>query len=297
VDSLTSSAERNLDLVVSGHVNIDHFLRVDRLPEVDRTVPLLSEVTVLGGTATTLARVASRRGTRVGLIARVGEDFPGEYRELLQTERVDIGGLETVPAVRSPCCYIIEDAAHHQVTLIHQGPMGRTRGARAPSEFLSRTRWLHLSTGEPGYQLRLRAVAKSMGVHFAVDPAQEIHYLWSSGPFRKLLDGAEILFGNESELRRACELLHVRQPRELLEWVPMIVLTRGFRGARAFTRAGGVDVPAQSVRSPKQVTGAGDAFRGGFYSAFLRGEPLRRSLSTGTREAASWIRHGGFGRD
>lgn len=279
---------------MAGHINIDHFLTVRELPGVDRTVPLLGQRTELGGTAATLARVAARAGVRTGLVARVGEDFPGEYRRLLTGEGLDLAGVESVPGARSPCCFIIQDELERQVTLIDQGAMGDTRGAGAPDGLVGRADWLHLGTGDPAYLLRLRQAALSQKVHFVVDPAQEIHYRWDSPAFRRLLEGAEILFGNEAEIQRARRLVGASSASELLRHVPMVVVTRASRGARALTRGGIVEVPARRVGRLKQVTGAGDAFRGGFYAAYLRGEPLRASLTAGTHRAASWIRHGGF---
>ncbi|MGI0151947.1 MAG: carbohydrate kinase family protein, partial [Thermoplasmata archaeon] len=195
-------APHRLDLLVAGHVNLDHFLRVERMPTMDRTVPLTGRSTSLGGTAGTIARSAARAEVRVGLVGRLGEDFPSEFLETFRREGVDTSGLEIVPGELSPACYIFEDGRGHQMTAIHQGPMGDARGAKVPESLLDDAGWLHLTTGPPHYQLRLKAAARRRGLRVAVDPAQEIHYLWSREPLEKLLDGAEIVFGNRSEISR-----------------------------------------------------------------------------------------------
>ena len=281
-----------IDLAVFGHINLDHFLHVEALPQADRTVPVSRQVTHLGGTATNLARSAAAWGVRTGIISRVGDDFPPEYWRLLEEENIDLSGVERVRGVGSSCCYIVEDGRGGQMTLIDQGPMGPGRTPWIPAERLERAHWLHLATGDPALQLRLAAAARRLGVHVSVDPAQEIHYLWDGARFRKLLDGAEALFGNTAEIDRAVSLLGARTRARLLEHVPLVVETRGARGAAAYTRAGTERVAAIAPARFAQVTGAGDAFRGGFFAAWFAGQTLRHCLVAGTRSAARWMSNG-----
>lgn len=282
--------EPRLDLVVAGHTNIDRFLFAEKLPEADRTVPLRGQRVALGGTAATLARQAARAGVHTGLISRIGPDFPESFLVELRRDGVDLTGLERVPDTQSPTCYIVEDGRGHQVTFIHQGPMEQVRGALLPEAVLGTTRWLHLTTGAPAWQLALKSAARAFGVRVAVDPAQELHYLWDAAHLSALLSGAEMLFGNASEIKRVLALLRLRDITALLARVPLVVMTQGARGVVAYSRAGTLRVPAQRVASATQVTGAGDSFRGGFYGAFFAGQPLREALEEGTRTAAAWMR-------
>jgi nucleoside kinase len=281
--------------LVLGHINLDHFLDVASLPSEDRTVPISRQSTELGGTATNIARSAAAWGVRTGIISRVGRDFPAAYWRQIESERIDLSAVEKVAGASSSCCYIVEDRRGGQMTLIHQGPLGDARGAPIPNERLRTTGWLHLTTGDPGFQLRVLAAARAHGVRVSVDPAQEIHYRWDARHFQRLLAGAEILFGNSSEIDHASELLGATSRDGLLAHVPMVVETRGRRGVTAVTRSGAVRVPAIIPRPLRQVTGAGDAFRGGFFAAFFEGQPLRICLIAGTRSAARWMESGAFG--
>ncbi|MCI4367735.1 MAG: PfkB family carbohydrate kinase, partial [Thermoplasmata archaeon] len=222
-----------LDLLVLGHINLDHFLDVEALPAADRTVPITRQVTELGGTATNIARSAAAWGVRTGIVSRVGDDFPSEYWRQIEAERIDLSAVERVRGVASSCCYIVEDRRGGQMTLIHQGPMGKAKTARVPLARLKSTGWLHLATGDPEYQLRVLKSARQLGVRVSVDPAQEIHYRWDARRFRQLVSGAEILFGNTSEIDHAAALLGAKGRVGLLEFVPMVVETRGRRGATA----------------------------------------------------------------
>jgi len=278
-----------LDLLVVGHTNVDHFLKVARLPRVDRTVPLTSERTALGGTAATIARWAARAGVATGLHSLIGPDFPRSFERTMASEGVDIGGVRRVEGARTPSCYIVEDGRGAQFTLIHQGPMGNADGASVPVTLVARSRWVHLTTGDPRYLLKVKAVAQRAGVKVAVDPAQEIHYLWDAGTFASLIEGAEVLFGNHDEVERSLTLLRIPHRRALLARVPLVVETRGRSGAIAWTRRGPIRTRAVRPRRMRQVTGAGDAFRGGFYGAWFAGQPLPGCLQFAAASAARCI--------
>lgn len=281
------------DLLVAGHVNLDRFLHVAQLPTPDRTVPLEDVETRLGGPAATLARTAARNGVSVGVVTRIGPDFPPEFLRALRAAHIDVRGIETVPKQRSPTCFVLEDRRGRQMTAIDPGPMKDWRGARMPDAVLRSYRWLHLVTGAPAYQLALLERAQRWGVRVAADPAQEVHYLWKGPDLARLLRPSEMLFGNRAEIGRILELRGRASVRSLLEEVPLIVVTLGSSGAVAYHRAGSERVAAIPVERPVTLVGAGDAFRGGFYGAWFAGSPLRECLRGGIRAASTWMRTGG----
>lgn len=276
-----------IDLLVVGHVNLDHEMQVPELPAPDRTVPVSARKLFLGGTACNLARWSSRLGVRTSLSAFVGTDFPREFRALLRSEGVKTSGIVVRPGTLTPACWIARDGAGRQSTIIDQGAMAGT--GREPLPSLDQVAWVHLSTGEPEYLLRLARAARKQGVHISSDPAQEIHYRWSSRQLREMLRLSSLFFANQSEARKATEMLGLESPSDLLEVVPLAVVTRGGRGTRAYTRRGDVSCPALPVPRRLGVTGAGDAFRGAFYSGFLKGRPLKECLQRGARAGASVV--------
>lgn len=288
-----SLAERPRELLIAGHVNVDRFLSVRAFPPADRTVPVLESWMRLGGPAANLALVASRYGVRTGVIARIGEGFPEEFLTRLSGAHVDLRGLTRVPGRSTPTCYIMVDRSAHQRTLIDQGPMGDASGERVSPGLLREYSWLHVTTGPPEAHLRLVRQARQLGLRVAADPAQEIHFRWDARRFRALLRDAEVLFGNRSEIARAARLAGAGTPMRLVEQVPLIVRTEGASGVTAFTRGPPIHVPATRAKRVLTVVGAGDAFRGGFYSGWFAGLPLERCLSAGVRSAAKWVERAG----
>lgn len=83
------------------------------------------------------------------------------------------------------------------------------------------------------------------------------------------LDGVHVLFVSEHDLHDAA-----RAARELLRVVPMVALTRGWRGLTLLTRQAEHDVPSLP-RHEVDPTGAGDVFAAAFLVRYHEcGEPL-----------------------
>jgi nucleoside kinase len=279
-------------LLVAGHVNVDHFLSVARIPGPDRTAPVVAERLELGGTATNVARSARRCGVSVGLLGSVGDGFPPPFRATLAREGIDLRGLTTVAGAPTPCCTIVEDRRGRTRTLIQQGPMGDSAPHPLPGPWWRAYRWLHLGTGSPAHYLRLAREARRGHRQVALDPAQEIFYRWDRATFRRILPLAEILFGNRAEIDRAAAWAGARGVPSLLEQVPLVVRTEGPEGATAFFRGGTAHAPGRRPRRVRTFVGAGDAFRGGFYGGWFAGAPLADCLVAGNRAALDRIETG-----
>ncbi len=290
--SLSRSSSRTsarVDLLCVGHTNLDHEVTVQELPKSDRTVPVQHHALYLGGTASNIARWSARSGLHSGLSSFIGEDFPAEFWELLRSDGVDVRGVVVRPGQLTPTCWIARDQRNRQVTFIDQGAMGNT--ADLPLPPLQGVKWVHLATGDPRFQLRVARAAVALGIHVSSDPAQEIHYRWSAKDLAELLSLSEILFGNHHELDRAARLLETGSVPALVERVPLVVETLGAQGAQAHSRRGTETCPPVRVRNPQAVTGAGDAFRAGFYSAWLGGRALPQCLAEGCAAGATVARH------
>jgi len=90
---------------------------------------------------------------------------------------------------------------------------------------------------------------------------------------KELLD----IVGGAEALRRGVAADTVARARDFLSLVPLVALTRGWRGLTLLTRQGVHEVP--SLPRPEQdPTGAGDAFAGGFLAAIVAGRTLEAAL-------------------
>jgi sugar/nucleoside kinase (ribokinase family) len=116
------------------------------------------------------------------------------------------------------------------------------------------------------------------------------------GDFNALVDNGEldILFCNESEILSLVQTDDVDAAiAAVAPKVPMLVVTRSEHGAIAVSGGVQTSVPAASVATVVDTTGAGDLFAAGFLAGQAEGRSVHDSLTMGAICAAEVISHFG----
>lgn len=270
-----------MNLAVCGHTNLDVQLVVQELPRDGNSTPILERRVVWGGTAANITRHAGSLGVPTRLWSRVGDDFPPAWRAALQANGVDLAHLDVAHGQATPTCYVLTDLVDQQAYCMDQGPMAGM-AANPPSprllEGLGAGDWLHVATGDPAAYGALMRQARRQGLFVAFDPGQELRFLYDSHDFEGLLDGVSVFFCNEAELDVALRLMSYGDPVQLLDHAEAVVVTRGGKGASLYRpRKKALDLPAFPVKVV-DPTGAGDAFRAGWYAALHAGKPFDEAL-------------------
>src|SRR2546425_2377886 len=264
-------------LGVFGHVILDYIANLESLPEPNTSVQLIDRERFFGGTGGNIARIAARLGVPTALASFVGEDFPPEYREALAADGVDLTDLRAVPDAATPTAWIFTDRRGNQIAIVDQGPMKSASKYGVLTHTVETSEIVHLGTGRPEYYAKIAALASKLGKRIGFDPSQEIHYVYTPVTFRRLLGRAQMFFGNEVEMKRALSFVRRKKPADLLEWVEVVVMTRGAKGSTILSNEGRIDIPVIRSRKVVDVTGAGDAYRAGFYAGLSRGFDLFRA--------------------
>src|SRR6266566_1320005 len=220
---------------------MDYIVSLRRLPTPNTSIEILDRQRYFGGTAGNLARAAGRLGVKVSLASFVGADFPPDYRQALAKEGVDTSDLRTIPRANTPTAWVFSDPKGNQMAVVDQGPM-KDAG-------------------------RLPLLRHSV---------QDVDYVYTPRLFRELLRRSTYFFGNEAEIVRARRLARVTSTEGLLRAAEVVVVTLGSRGSVIYSRDGRIRIPRVRPRKVVDVTGAGDAYRAGFYAGLSRGLDLRR---------------------
>ncbi len=106
--------------------------------------------------------------------------------------------------------------------------------------------------------------------------------------------GIDMLFANEDEIMALAGIDDVAVATEAFAaQVPLLVVTRGSKGAIGVEHGRKVEVPAVWIDRLVDTTGAGDLFAAGVLMGQARGRPLEESLGIGARAAAEVISHFG----
>ncbi|MEU5512216.1 carbohydrate kinase family protein [Streptomyces fungicidicus] len=282
-------------LLVVGDVITDVVAR-HRGPLAPGTDTAASIRTVPGGAGANVACWAAYRGTaEVRLLGRVGADAAAWHeRELAARGVRPLLVVDGRAPTGTVICLVDGDAAAERTFLTDNGASLRLEPADWSDALLDGVARLHLSGyllfAEPSREFVAVAskAARARGVPVSLDPASA-GFLARLGAdrFLSLVDGVDVLLPSRDE---ACLLTGLPDVADsaarLSRHVPLVVAKQGAEGA-LLARSGEVyaRVPAEPV-TPRDTTGAGDAFTGAFLAALLAGAGPEQAAREGCRAGA-----------
>lgn len=217
---------------------------------------------ILGGSASYFSLAASKF-TDVNVVAVVGNDFPEEHLQLLESHDIKLDGVK-----------------------IEEGETFRWVGHYGYDLSEAKTLETHLNVFET-FNPVLPDHYKDIDIVFLANIDPEIQFevlqqvnkpklvacdtmnFWiESKPeqLKKLLGHVDILMINDAETRElAGEPIIVKAARKIMEMGPkMLIVKRGEYGALMFSKEGIFYAPSYPLEEVLDPTGAGDTFAGGF---------------------------------
>jgi sugar/nucleoside kinase (ribokinase family) len=278
-------------LLVCGNVNIDRIYSVSKLPSEGQSTPITTERVVFGGCGGNISVAAARMGVDVVLSTVIGKDFPHGYMKALEVAGVDISEMAVSEELPSPYCIILSAPEGKQVYAFNTGSMAEQKYMDTPLERIMR--YSHIATSDPGFSIRAARELRNAGSSVSIDPGMEIFFRWDRDELKEVLDCCDRFFGNLGEWKHLGEVLgwKKRGPEVLEGYVPYFpeafeligeaVVTLGSNGSVLLT---GNDFHYEGplkVDDVVDATGAGDAFRGGFYAALLNDYDVKDALRFG----------------
>lgn len=267
-------------LGVYGHVNVDWI--------IDASVdPPREEGPFFGGVAGNIAVGVARFGVPVHLASVVGHDFPDDYRKLLVDLEVDLDFLEVVGGVETSRCRLITHSDGRLEKDMFNGPY--TDDIRLPEEFVRGLGYIHISTGFPHPCVWAAGIAFSAGCKMAFDPSADLVRYYDKAFLLSVLRYSDIVFFNEEELAVALRMLELERATDLLTLVDHAIITKGKAGSQLITRQEVFDIPSVEPEKVVDTTGAGDAYRSGFYTGIYKDHSFRESCIFGAITASRCV--------
>ncbi|HZD43554.1 MAG TPA: PfkB family carbohydrate kinase, partial [Methanomicrobiales archaeon] len=244
---------------IVGHTAIDHLFRVPMLPGKHASTYILDHQVYYGGGAANIAAGIARLGGGATLVSAVGGDFPGsEYDAWMDRLNVQ-KRLFVVEDSCTPTAYMFTEESGDQMTFFDWGASETFACREAPA-----LEFVHLATADPDFNVRV--AEKSEFVSF--DPGQDL-LTYSHEQLRTILEHTSLLFANRHELAGMCRGLGL-EPKELLAPIPTAIITMDAGGSMLYMDGEEHFIPVVPVEM-KDPTGAGDAYRAGFLTAYRRG--------------------------
>lgn len=240
-----------------------------------------------GGVAANIAFGMSALGQSAVVLAAVGHDsapVEAEYQDA--APHADLSYLLRDDAQHSARFTCTTDRDQAQIATFFPGAMTEAAKQSILDVHIKTPVDLVLvSPNDPDAMKRHTQECRDAGIDFVADPSQQVTFL---GPddLRFLIDGARYLCTNEHEAKVIMQRTGLSES-DILERVHTQVTTLGSKGVRIRHRDGGeVFVPAHEVDEVVDPTGAGDAFRAGFFTALAHDADIECAAQIGSTLSA-----------
>ena len=251
--------------------------------------PFGEAVEALGGSASYFA-VSASHFAPVRIVAVVGDDFPGEHRQLFEARGVDLSGLETANGRTFRWRGEYSAELGHAHTLETQLNVFSTFHPRLDGGHRA-CPFVFLANIDPDLQLEVLSQMPSPRLTLS----DTMNYWIARKPDRvfEVLRHVDIALLNEEEARAlAAETQLVKAADRLIEQgARAVIIKKGEHGALFQSREERFITPAFPVEALTDPTGAGDSFAGGFLGYLARcgrmdGTSLRQALACGATMAS-----------
>ena len=224
--------------------------------------PQESREDVLGGSAVYFSYAASFF-TSVRLVGVVGDDWPQEHTQFLQSRRIDTSGLQVVSGGKTfRWRGRYETNMNDRETLeVHLNVLGDFDPV-LPEDF-RRCPYVFLANGSP--QAQMKVLDQVTGPRLAVADTMDLWIRNAHEELMQLFRRVDGLVMNDSEAKLLTEDDNlVRAGHRIRELGPkFVVIKKGEHGAMFFSEYETYVLPAFPTQRVIDPTGAGDSFAGG----------------------------------
>ncbi|PWR70334.1 carbohydrate kinase family protein [Methanospirillum stamsii] len=259
---------------VVGHTAVDHICNVSHLPSPNASASIFDRTIAFGGGAANIAVGIALLGGEVSLISAVGGDFAGSEYDKRMKELHIRQEFFLEPNKHTATAFMFTDPDKNQMTYFEWGASTLFQSEKAPS-----LPFVHMATADPNFNVQ---VAKQSGFA-SFDPGQDLHR-YTAEHLKAIFENINLLVANHHEYAGMCKTLGITR-EELISRVPMAIETKSSDGCVLFEDGKETFIPAVKVRCV-DPTGAGDAFRAGFLTAYAAGYSAADSCRIGTVTAS-----------
>ncbi len=270
----------------------DHFL-ADQLENLTLSFLVDSMQRQRGGVATNIAYSHKLLNGAPTIFSTVGQDF-GDYRLWLESIGISTDHLVEIGDEFTASFFCNTDQDGKQISSFYSGAMVRAGDYTLAGQGLQNADLVLIGAGDPVAMLNQAAECKTLGIPFAIDPSWQVAR-FNGEEMIAHFPGAAYLFCNEYESAIIQDKTKWSLD-DLKAQIATLVVTNSEKGSTIYTEHGQgetIQIPAATSTNVVNPTGAGDAYRGGFFAAHLAGLPLPICGRVGALAAVYAIEHAG----
>lgn len=288
-----------MDILLTGSIAYDYLMTFpghfkeqilpERLESISLSFLVDSMTRQRGGVAPNIAYNMALLGKRSRLMATVGEDF-GEYRAWLEEKGIDTSLVKEIPGFFTASFFATTDRANAQIASFYPGAMAFAV-TQSIKEVSPRPDMVVISPNAPDAMKNFAAECRELNIPYLYDPSQQVLRL-EGHELARDMEGASFLFVNDYEFGLISRKTGWNL-KQMLRHVEVVVVTRGKEGASVYTANEEYFIPAVPERRIVDPTGVGDAFRGGFLTAYSYGLDWELCGKVGALAAVYCLEHQG----
>jgi len=263
---LTGSVAYDYLMIFPGYFR-DHILP-DQLDRISLSFLVESMVRMRGGTAPNIAYTLALFGQRPRIFATVGEDFE-DYRLWLESRGVDTTWAKVIPGVYTASFFANTDRSNNQIASFYPGAMAHAAQLSLQELKDEPPDIVVISPNDPEAMRRYVVECKQLDIPYIYDPSQQIVRM-TSEELCAGIQGAQALFVNDYEFALVQKMTCIPL-EDILSQCKFLVVTRGQQGASVYAEGKEYHIPVVPAEHIADPTGVGDAFRGGFLTAYASG--------------------------
>jgi 2-dehydro-3-deoxygluconokinase len=252
-----------------------------------------------GGDTSNFCIAASRAGSRVGYLTRLGEDEFGEsFLNLWQREGIDVSRIVKDPDAFTAAYFISRKGRQHYFTYFRRdSAASRMTPGFLPKDYIAGAKLLHVSgISQAISQSACDTVFAAMGIARAA--GRLVSYdpnfrpkLWPLDRARAVIHEtcrqADLIFPSLDDARQLTGLTTAEEIAKFYFGLgpKVVVIKLGAEGALLATAEGLRTFPPYKIDSI-DMSGAGDTFDGAFVAGYLAGRPVQECMRFANAAAA-----------
>ncbi len=280
-------------VTVVGSLNIDHVLKVEKLPLKGETIISNNYNLYEGGKGSNQAASIGRLGISVDMIGKVGKDIYGERLiKNLSKSNVNVSGIIIDDTVSTGTAFITVDKNGNNTIVINPGANGKLT--------IEEIKELEGSIFKNDIIVLQMEIPRDV-VEYLIEKSKEFNklVLLNLSPPQKLassiINKVDYLFLNESEMEFLSEVKYIGdnldvQIKELRKYFHNnIIITLGPDGAMCSIKGSEYKIFQTFDMLPIDRTAAGDAFIGGFIYGLIRNENIDKCVIIGNAAGSMTI--------
>ncbi len=262
--------DSNKKIISVGHIALDYIFDVEKFPEPNKSIQIPSVKKFYGGAACNVSVGVAKLGLKSGIVSCVGHDFQSSgYNNYLKNIGIDVSNVYHSDEEETPKAWIFTDKDGNQMIFFLWGAAKHYLELNAPNFNCD---IVHLATGEPKFNIKCAKKAKRCRCIVSFDPGQDLP-LYNFEDMNAIIDNVDFMFMNKYEYEETLKLLDTTL-EDLKSRVKALIITYGKDGSVIYTQDDKLITPTIPVKHVEDPTGAGDSYRAGFLTAYLKGYNL-----------------------